>query len=228
MSGATLVIGGTGDGIGATFVRRMEMHTIDNLFVPSLSQLDVTNRYDLGDYFSKFEFDRIVYCAGIQTLTMLGSGEVAELSSEIFHVNVMGFISMLDAIAVHHNRSRPLSIVAVVSDAARVPMRGSINYCASKAALAMAIRCGARELAPWCRVNGVSPTVVFDTPMTRYIDGEVPRLRGWSVEQTAEYERSMIPMGRRATKNEVATLIYDVLYGPEMLTGSIIEMTGGK
>ena len=64
--------------------------------------------------------------------------------------------------------------------------------------------------------------------MTYAIDSEVQRQRGWTLAEAQEYERSMIPMGRRATKREVAQLVLNTLEGPVFMTGSNIEITGGK
>jgi pteridine reductase len=107
-------------------------------------------------------------------------------------------------------------------------MRNSIAYCSSKAALVQAVRCAARELAPHVRVNAVSPAIIEHTPMTTNIDAAVQLQRGWSEEEALEYERKLIPMGRRATKEEVAQVVLQTLAGPQFMTGSNIEITGGK
>lgn len=168
----------------------------------------------------------IIYCAGVNTL-----GKIGELKhSTVMHhyaVNVAGFIMVLDAFQRTHG-GRRVSVTAIVSDSSRVPMRGSVMYASSKAALAHAIRCAARELAPAWRVNGISPGVVANTPMTDYIDAVVPNLRGWTLEEAQAYERSMIPMGRRALKTEVAEAAIWATRGPEFMTGSIIDVAGGK
>jgi NAD(P)-dependent dehydrogenase (short-subunit alcohol dehydrogenase family) len=118
--------------------------------------------------------------------------------------------------------------IAVVSDAMRNPMRGSLAYCASKAALAAIIKNLAREWAPDTFVAGVAPAVVADTPMSDYIDSTVPDFRGWTPEQAKAYEQTMLPLKRRVTKNEVAEVMANLLFGPEYLTGTIIDITGGK
>lgn len=107
-------------------------------------------------------------------------------------------------------------------------MRRSITYCASKAALVQAVRVAGRELAPWVRVNAVSPGIIDETPMTVSIDREVMEQRDWTREQALEYERSLIPMGRRGNKGEVADLIMHTLLGPVYMTGANIEINGGK
>lgn len=224
----SLVIGGT-SGIGEQLVASL-WHDVDNeddvVVAPAQHDLDVTSHEKVWSFFSRNEkFDEVVYCAGVQQIESLGY--LSRKAWEIIDVNYTGFIRVMNVLA-HDQGDYPTSVVAVVSDASRVAMRNSIAYCSSKAALAHAVRCAAREMAPTWRVNGVSPAVVANTPMTDQIDRDVPRLRGWTPEQARQYEESMIPMGRRATKTEVVSAIKYALRGPEFMTGSIIEITGGK
>jgi NAD(P)-dependent dehydrogenase (short-subunit alcohol dehydrogenase family) len=146
------------------------------------------------------------------------------LAGCIYDVNVLGFMRVLRA-AVHTGCR---SIVAISSDAATRPMRTSMAYCASKAALDMCVKCAARELAPEIRVNAVSPGMTLGTAMTEYIDKTVPAMRGWTPEEAWEYEHSQIPAGRRARPEEIAQVVYDVLVGPEYMTGSIVTINGGR
>lgn len=233
----TLVIGGT-TGIGARIAEEIpSMWMGEVVYAPSQEELNVASRKSIASWFKYHEgqyFDRVVYCAGVNHLGMLGSLDRINVL-ESFSVNVIGFISVLDSLVQHQGREvaegawiQPCSVLAVVSDSAHTPMRGSIAYASSKAALQHAIRCAARELAPYWRVNGISPSVVDDTPMTNRIDEIVPALRGWSEEDAMRYELSLIPMGRRALKSEVAELAVSILEGPEFLTGAIIPITGGK
>lgn len=223
----TLVIGGR-SGIGEALVSSLWDQSLedDNIVAPTQETFDVTRDALIWPFLDRHApFDEVVFCAGIQRIEPLG--DMSEAATEIIEVNLVGFLRVVNALA-HFQKGHRTSIVAVVSDASRTAMRGSIAYCASKAGLAHAVRCAAREMAPLWRVNGVSPAVVADTPMTAYIDSTVPKIRGWTSEEAEKYERSMIPMGRRASKHEVVDLICNVLRGPEFLTGSIVEMTGGK
>lgn len=185
---------------------------------------------DLGDYSLKpneFDgYDYVLYAAGLNELRYAEDESIDHLS-EIFAVNVFGFISLLGQLRAMFP-GRPFSAVAIVSDAMRTPMRGSVAYCASKAALAMAVRTLAREFAPSSRVNGVAPGVVEGTTMSNYIDETVPGFRGWSKDQARKYEQSGQPFKRRVGVSEVAEVVANVLYGPDYMSGSIVEITGAK
>ena len=230
----TLVIIGGRQGIGKEVWRLAEDEHSDHWrwVVPTNErEVNVTHVEEL-ERFAHTLWDTghrnldVVYCAGINILGKIGELTIKELM-HTYAVNVAGFIMTLNALKQTHGESR-VNVTVIVSDSSRVPMRGSVMYASSKAALAHAVRCAARELAPTWRVNGISPGVVADTPMTDYIDKVVPPLRGWTLEEAQAYERSMIPMGRRALKIEVAEAALWATRGPEFMTGSIIDVAGGK
>jgi NAD(P)-dependent dehydrogenase (short-subunit alcohol dehydrogenase family) len=199
----------------------MEQH------IPNMIQFDVMQD-DAAEYLrDKGPFTHILYSAGINKLAWISDERIDVNLEEAFSVNCSGFIAVLGA----HRRLFPeqgFSAVAVSSDAAHIPMRGSIAYCASKAALEAAVRVAARELAPRCRVNAVAPGIVEGTKMTEYIDRNIPKFRGWTPKIAREYEKMNIPTGRRATLDEIARTIEWVLFGPEQMTGAIIPVNGGR
>lgn len=224
-----LVIGGQ-SGVGANFVQHA---TTDPRFKdvdwysPSQMTLDVRRKSDIDEYMRENgPFSYMVYTAGINKLSWVSDLEERDLL-HAYEVNVLGFVKMCGSqSAIFPNFDT--RVVAVVSDSSRTPMRGSVAYCSSKAALVSAIKCMARELAPYWSVNGVSPGIIEDTPMTSYIDSTVPDFRGWDPVRAKQYEQSMIPMGRRATKDEVSHLLLDTLTSPKYMSGNITELTGGK
>lgn len=168
----------------------------------------------------------LVYSIGINRLAWLGDVTYVDWH-EMMEVNVWGFIRTVQLL--REETSWPCSVVAVSSDAARRPMRTSLTYCASKAALEMAVRVASRELAPYgWRVNAVAPGKVADTPMTEDIDAMVPLLRGWSPERALSYELQSSALGRYLNKQEVAQVICCTLFGPAGQTGQVVEINGGR
>lgn len=231
-----LIIGGTSPGgIGETIGRQFVYSYGDSVRVdsPRPSEVDVTRDTDLFDYVSNNgPYDFAVYAAGIASLQWIDDFMPADPYldfpefTKVYDVNVFGFLRLLTALK--RTQADGGRILAIVSDAATTPMRGSMAYCTSKAALSMAVRCAAREMGPeWC-VNGLSPSAVEGTPMSDWIDKMVPVFRGWEPEQARSYEVGAIPKGRRVTTDEVAAMAVSILTGPDFLTGSIIQLTGGK
>lgn len=177
----------------------------------------------VGDY---GHVDNVVWCAGHNRLSWIKDLTMQSMEDH-FKVNAFSLpLYVAELLRAGHG---PVNIVSVLSDSYRVPMRASMAYGASKAAAAYMVKNMARELAGdgW-RINGVAPGIIDDTPMTEYIDNAVPIVRGWTKEHAREYEQSMIPMGRRLSKSEVAWAVRDVMMGPEGINGSVIEITGGK
>jgi len=189
----------------------------------------------------------IVYSAGVNHLRWIGSDERSQTETDgyLFDVNFFGFTMLLDAL-VHAGAFKgptgdfegdrgdyPFgmkpSIVAISSDAAERPMRTSLAYCASKAALNMAVRCAARELGQhgW-RINAVAPGMTAGTGMQEYIDQAVPEVRGWTYEETFKYEAQQEVTPGRITTKEVAQVVRDTLLGPAHLNGSIVTINGGR
>lgn len=191
-----------------------------------VSQCDVRDPWEIYNAAQRGPFDAVVYCAGVNHLAWSKDINEEDLL-QTFDVNVAGFIRVIRALA-QRQADHPTSIVAISSDAAEVPMRASMAYCASKAALSMAVRVAAREHAPHWRVNAIQPAAIEGTEMSKYVDQTVPELRNWSPNEARDRELSSAPMGRRATMGEVAALTLSVLDGPEFMSGSLVNITGGK
>jgi NAD(P)-dependent dehydrogenase (short-subunit alcohol dehydrogenase family) len=217
------IIGGA-NGIGAQ-ITEMAIGRYDYVNSTDLS-VNVTSFQSINSFLnSDIQYHDVVYCPGVNQLEWIKDIGITDALFDTFDVNVFGFLRILTALV---NKFPSGNIVALVSDAAKNPMRGSMAYCASKAALAMAIRVAARELAPFWRINGVSPSIVDDTKMTKYIDETVPGFRCWTKQEAQDYELASTPMMRRCGKSEVAQLVFDVLSGPAYMTGSIVDITGAK
>jgi NAD(P)-dependent dehydrogenase (short-subunit alcohol dehydrogenase family) len=112
-----------------------------------------------------------------------------------FETNVIGPMRLLDAwiVAMADGEYLPyvplgqmLHYVAISSNSARIPRTGSAAYCASKAALSMAVRVAAREGVGGnggYLVYGYEPGLLAGTPMTEktaeaFPDQALHRMRG--------------------------------------------------
>lgn len=228
----TLVIGGN-SGIGKATAQWLNEKDVRVVLTPTVEELDVRVGSSVGEYIAKMTEglhpnDRIevVYSAGVNELEWIG--ELSEHAlRQIWEVNVNGFLRVLDALRV--NQIQDARIVAISSDAAERPMRTSIAYCSSKAALNMAVKCAAREMAGegW-RVNAVAPGMTSYTRMTHYIDHAVPQIRGWSAMEAMEYELQQAVIKRRAAPNEVAQAVQFFLEAPDYVNGAILAVNGGR
>lgn len=226
----TWIIGNAEGSIGHTLQELMR--DSEGEVIGTGTEVDVRRPREINQFLAEQSepFYNIVYCAGIASLQWIKDlTDKPDYTSpkyvDVFGVNVFGYFNVMSEVTRQQSGG---NVLALISDSSHVAMRGSIAYCASKAALHQAVKVSARELAPTWRVNGVSPSIVAGTRMTKFVDETVPGFRGWDPEEAMKYESSMVPLGRRATKLEVARVMLDVLMGPEFMTGTIVEMTGGK
>lgn len=119
--------------------------------------------------------------------------------------------------------------VAISSNSAQIARTGSLGYCASKAALTMAIRCMARDNARLYteRINeDLMPAIyVYEpgwlggTPMSNDVEARLP--------QGAPLHR--IPNGRHLSPYDLATAIVSNLYvANSVMNGAVLRLDGGE
>jgi NAD(P)-dependent dehydrogenase (short-subunit alcohol dehydrogenase family) len=219
----TWVIGGT-SGIGAAAASVLLAKVAPNAVFVTGEEVDVRAPRQLREYATaKGPFDGLIYSAGISKLDWTENIYSVDMQN-MFEVNVTGLVNALQACPSARR------VVVVGSDAAWRPMRTSLAYCASKAALHAAVACIARERASdEFSINIVAPGMTDDTGMQKYIDEIVPIIRNWPEGKAREYERSQIPMGRRAKPWEVGEVIANVMcMETNYLNGAVIPVNGGR
>mgnify|MGYP000703408834 CR=1 FL=1 len=109
------------------------------------------------------------------------------------------------------------SIVNIVDVAGYQPWRGYLDHCTAKAALAMATRALALELAPAVRVNGVAPGTVAWPEDDRFAPGSPTR---------AAVLRA-IPLQRIGEPADIARTVVFLAQSP-FITGQTIAVDGGR
>ena len=214
-------------GIGAAIAQRLDWLG-HNYYAPPQDMVDVTDdsQTELAAAIDGFRPQAVVYSVGTNELDWSHALE-RDAFERIMAVNVWGFINVLRCL---QSTGLPYSVLAVTSDAAVRPMRTSMAYCASKAALNQVIRVASRELCRegW-RINGIAPGKVEGTPMTKYVDARVLEIRGWSTERAEAYELASSPLDRKLWPAEVAAAACDILLSDSAgWTGDIITVNGGR
>lgn len=135
--------------------------------------LDITNPADIKHIIRETHPSDIVVTSGVNLPSNLRADGFEVNMRMSFDVNVGGPMMVMNEWLNHLNdypnlKRNARAFVAVSSNSANIARRGSVPYCASKAALSMAIRCAARELAgsPFL-VYGWEPGLLRGTPMTQ-------------------------------------------------------------
>jgi glucose 1-dehydrogenase len=113
----------------------------------------------------------------------------------------------------------PGTIVNIASVAAKVPLRGAVDYCVSKAGVWMLTKAFALEMTDYgIRVNAIGPGFI-ETPMTA---------RAGAHAEGAARMLGMTPMGRLGVTDEIAnTALFLSTDQSSYTTGQILFPAGG-
>lgn len=149
--------------------------------------------------------DVLVNCAGVNGIDWL-----ADVKSDdwdrIMDTNAKGIFRMTQTLLPQLLASGG-TVLNIVSNAAHMPMRCSAAYNASKAAAYILTKQLARELSPNVTVFSVSPNKLAGTGMSKQIDAEVMRTRGWSEEEARKYQLASLLTGEETPVEAVAEFI---------------------
>lgn len=121
-------------------------------------------------------------------------------------------------------------VINIVSEASWKPMRHSLAYNCSKAALRMATLQMARELTKPYGVSiiAVHPGKLAGTEMTSYIDKHIRQTRGWTEEENQAYQAKGRVTPYEQNTKALAKLIYDIATSdlfPSM-SGAMMDVVG--
>lgn len=173
------------------------------------------------------ELDVLINCAGVNGIDML-EDVTDSLWDRVMDTNAKGIMKMSQACLPMLIESKG-TIVNVVSNAAHMPMTSSICYNASKGAALMASKQMARELTKrhGITVFSISPNKLKDTAMSRQIDAEVVRTRGWTTEEAQKYQVAGLLSGFETDPVEIAELLAYLLANKKRhayLTGCDLQL----
>lgn len=201
---------------------RME-NIIDNEIACDLSKPDqIINATSIIN--SKYQVDIFIHAAGISDICWFQTLRPSRLD-EVMQVNFTSSILITYMLQENLTRNKG-TVFNVVSVADRIPMRCSLAYNCSKAALNMATQQLARELSDRnITVFGISPTQIANTDMTKRNDEEIPKIRRWSEKEFEHHKYSTIT-GKLIDPQICAEYIAFLLSKKsrhEMFSGTIIQ-----
>lgn len=174
-------------------------------------------------------FDVIINNAGINAIRKFEDLDL-EFIQQIMRVNFIAPVLLVQELMAAELVYERAVIVNVISDAAWRPMRHSLAYNCSKAALDMATRQMARELTKPLDVTiiGIRPGFMEGTGMSKYIEQQVCEMRNWTPEQAREYAATNRTANEALDSDAVASLIGSIVINDSVrgMSGACIDLVG--
>ena len=202
----TFLVTGSGAGLGFAIVTRLrELNK-------TVYEFDRKLGHDVRVPWTTFgpppaNLDCLINCAGVNLTGWLD--EFSEASwDEVMDINAKGIFTMTKW-AYQSLRESKGTILNIVSNAATVPMTCSAAYNASKGAALILTKQLARELTKknGITVFSVSPNKLAGTEMSRDIEEQVTKTRGWTAAFAAEYQRKSLLCGEETDPQVLADFI---------------------
>ncbi len=226
-----LVVGAREGSLGAAVVNALEYGSSCRNEVVTAGPTEEEHSLDLSDtslwddldciqnIFGRFT--HVVCTAGINEAARVEEARFDATMHQSFQVNTMGPLLLLQwfieqQAPLDHDGLR--HFVAISSNSAHIARRGSAPYCASKAALSMALRVVAREQAGNdVNIYGYEPGWIDGTPMSESVAGIF----------AGNFHR--IPGGKGVRVEDLATMIVSNLEANNaLLNGCMLRLDGGE
>jgi NAD(P)-dependent dehydrogenase (short-subunit alcohol dehydrogenase family) len=220
-----IVTGGRGGlGLEITTMLRLGSHCVWDFDL--LDGDDVVNPDQaVIDIFGARGIDVLINCAGVNIINWLEKFQDEDWDA-VMDTNAKGIYKMTKACLPYLIESRG-TVLNICSNAAHMPMTCSLAYNASKAASHIMTLQLARELTRkyGITVFGIAPNKLKGTGMSDSIDRQVVATRGWTMQETIDYQLKGLLTGKETPPRLVAEFIAFLLQDKEhheYLTGCII------
>lgn len=215
----------------------------DRIFTAGIAtealHLDVTNTQSIKDALHEARPDVVVCTVGINEPSSYTYGNSALNYMDHFRTNVIGPMELLRQFAGLSRVAEDAGswgvvrkFVAISSNSARIARTQSGPYCASKAALSMALRVAAREAAsapqvgPW--VWGYEPGLLAGTPMTRATEGRFSATSGdLKFDLALHRMRGVVPEGL-SVKSLATRILCDLAFAGPGHNGVMFPFDAGE
>lgn len=217
-----IAVTGVSSGLGLALYRHLDERGFSVLCIDKNLGDDVTQPFVFAP---PEDLVAVVNCAGINGADWFEDVSV-EHFDKVMATNARA-IMQVGQWALPALKANKGTICNIVSNASHMPMTSSLAYNASKAAAHMMTLQMARELTKkyGITVFGVSPNKLAGTGMSKAIEENVQRVRGWTPEFAAQYQLNALLAGEETDVVVLAEFIGFLLSSKERhkyLSGCVI------
>jgi NAD(P)-dependent dehydrogenase (short-subunit alcohol dehydrogenase family) len=234
-----VVITGTDSGLGSELFRLFSLghHNVAGSTLrvtkPPHFHLDLRRAHTVRDYsdavnihFKSEKIDVLINNAGMNAIRKFEDLDDTFIN-DIMAANFTGPVLLVKYLLPNLHGGQ---VINITSDAAWRPMRHSLAYNCSKAALDMATKQMARELSkPYgMSIFAIRPGKMHGTAMSAYIDRQVCEIRQWTAEQALAYFQFNSVTGLEIEPGLVAQLIYNLVVSglSKNMSGASLDLVG--
>ncbi|QEG13849.1 putative SDR family oxidoreductase [Erwinia phage vB_EamM_TropicalSun] len=205
-----IIVTGSASGLGKAIADTLKAKGYDVIDFDIANGQDVTNPAATPVGFNQC-IHGIINCAGINNNEWFENINRLDLR-HVMDVNAFSMVYMTQAYLPNLISSKGF-VLNIVSNAAHIPMTSSLAYNASKAAALMITKQMAHELTPkfGITVFSISPNKLRGTGMSKQIEDNVCKTRGWTPEFAAEYQKKALMHGLETEPQAIADYIVHLL-----------------
>jgi NAD(P)-dependent dehydrogenase (short-subunit alcohol dehydrogenase family) len=217
----TIIVTGSSSGLGKSLFETLLESGHNVIGYDKEDGQEVCHPHNNDLMYELASLDVLINCAGINSNQWFEEIDDYTLAN-VMDVNAFSIVKMTQAFLPLLKESKG-TVINIVSNAAHIPMTSSLAYNASKAAALMITRQMAHELTPrfGITVCSVSPNKLAGTGMSKEIEANVCKVRGWTPEFAAEYQKRALMHGLETPPETVAQVIANLIN-----TGNIKYMSG--
>ena len=218
---SNILITGSGKGLGKAMKDELEKQ--GHLVIG----YDINNGDDVtkAETAASINVDVLINNAGVNLIDWL-ENFTEDMWDKVMDVNAKGIYMMSRACLPSLIKNKG-TILNIVSNASHMPMTCSLAYNASKGAAHIMTLQMARELTKkhGITVFGIAPNKLSGTGMSKSIDEQVVKTRGWANDYARQYQLDGLLTGEETPPQRLAEFIAYLLQSKEhhkYLTGCIL------
>lgn len=212
-----IIVTGTASGLGLEIKNALVAAGHAVCEIDKVYGHDVSNPPEwLSEEVADKSVDGLINCAGINRNEWF-EDVTKEGFEKVMQTNAWSFVAMTQAVLgtlkESADKGRDPFIINIVSNAAHIPMTSSLAYNASKAAALMITCQMAHELTNKYGITifSISPNKLSGTGMSKEIEANVCKVRGWTPEFAAEYQRKALMHGLETPPEAIASYIANLI-----------------